>query len=88
MKHCKPGLRESYLDSKFKAYGLENYNIKFSAYGDIMGSGPHSATLHYEDNNKIIKEDEIILCDCGYHMCGYASDITTCFPSNGKFTPR
>lgn len=88
MKNCKPEILESYLVSKIRSHALENYNIKLNPYGDIMGSGINSSTLHYEDANKVIKPNELILCDCGNYLCGYASDITTVFPSSGKFTEK
>jgi len=66
MKSCKPGQRESYLVSKMRAQGMADYNVKFRPYGDIMASGTNSATLHYVDNNKIIQDNELVLCDCGH----------------------
>ena len=66
MKACTPGVRESYLVSKLRAYGLEHYNTSFRPYGDIMASGKNAATLHYVDNSKFIQENEIVLCDCGH----------------------
>jgi len=68
MKNCKPGLIESYLKSKFLAYGFENYNINHSPYGEILASGINSATLHYVVNDKIIEKGEFVLCDCGYKV--------------------
>lgn len=88
MKNSKPGLVESYLLSKFKSYGTENYNTNLEPYRGIVASGVNSATLHYIINDKIIQDNEFILCDCGMLIQGYASDITTTFPCNGKFTPE
>lgn len=88
MKHCKPGVLESYLLSKLESYGRENYNTLLQPYQGIMASGVGSATLHYRLNNKVIGENELILCDCGQLIQGYSSDITTVFPSTGKFTPE
>lgn len=86
MKHCKPGVLESYVLSKLESYGRENYNTDMQPYHGIMASGVNSATLHYVLNDKLIQENELILCDCGQLIKNYASDITTVFPSNGKFT--
>jgi len=88
MKHCKPGVLESYLLSKFESYARENYNTFLMPYQGIMASGTRSATLHYRLNDKVIGENELILCDCGQAIQGYVSDITTTFPSTGKFTPE
>lgn len=66
MKSCKPGLRESYLDSIFKNQGQINYNVKFRPYGDIVSSGKNTATLHYVENNKIIGDNEFVMCDVGH----------------------
>lgn len=66
MRHCKPGIMESYLVAKMVAQGMENYNVRFRPYGDIMASGVNAATLHYVSNDKIIKENEFVLCDCGH----------------------
>ena len=66
MKHCKPGLMESYLASVMRAQGSADYNVKLKPYGDILASGKNSATLHYVDNNMIIKENQFVLCDCGH----------------------
>eukprot|EP00826_Nyctotherus_ovalis_P006252 TRINITY_DN1145_c0_g1_i6.p1 TRINITY_DN1145_c0_g1~~TRINITY_DN1145_c0_g1_i6.p1 ORF type:complete len:450 (+),score=159.77 TRINITY_DN1145_c0_g1_i6:361-1710(+) len=88
MKHCRPGVLESYVLSKLESYGKENYNTDIQPYLGIVASGMGAATLHYRLNDKLIEENELILCDCGQLIQGYASDITTTFPSNGKFTPE
>ncbi len=66
MTHCKPGIMECYLASRMVAQGMANYNVRFRPYGDIVASGINSATLHYVANEKIIGENEFVLCDCGH----------------------
>ena len=66
MKCCKPGVLESYLASKMRAQGREEYNCSMMPYEDILASGVNAATLHYVINNKIIEDNEFVLCDCGH----------------------
>jgi len=40
------------------------------------------------DNDKWIKDAQMILTDQGHQVHHYASDVTTSFPSNGKFTEK
>lgn len=35
MRHCKPGIRESFLSSKFRSYCMEKYNCKILPYHNI-----------------------------------------------------
>ena len=42
--------------------------------------------MHYTENNKKLKDGDLILIDAGCEVNGYASDITRTFPINGKFT--
>lgn len=58
------------------------------AYGAIFGSGKDCAILHYIDNNKELKDGDLMLCDAGARKYGINSDITTTFPVNGKFTQK
>lgn len=52
--------------------------------------GCNCSVLHYghagAPNNKKIKDGDLCLFDMGAEYCCYASDITTTFPANGKFT--
>jgi Xaa-Pro aminopeptidase len=54
----------------------------------IIASGKNSTIAHYTDNNKEIKDGDLVLIDTGVSYRGYSSDITRTFPANGKFTPR
>ena len=57
-------------------------------YTSICGCGPGAATLHYHDNDKWLKDGQMMLTDQGHQVHHYASDVTISFPVNGKFTKR
>lgn len=52
-----------------------NYGCRFTPYECICASGTNGSVLHYEENNKIIKERELILNDMGGRYYGYNSDV-------------
>ena len=58
------------------------------AYPSIVGSGPNSIYLHWEKNDRQIKDGEVILNDSGAEYGYYATDITRTYPSSGKFSPE
>ena len=56
------------------------------AYTTIVAGGNNANTLHYTNNKHSLKDGELILMDAGSEFKLYASDITRCFPVNGKFS--
>ncbi len=56
------------------------------AYTTIVAGGNNANTLHYTHNKHSLKDGELILMDAGSEFKLYASDITRCFPVNGKFS--
>lgn len=87
MKFCKPGVNEYELEAEL-THDFQRHGARFPAYTSIVGSGEHSCILHYNSNNKKIKDGEIVLIDAGCEYQNYASDITRTFPANGKFSPE
>lgn len=69
------------IEHTFKAKGAYN-----DAYTSIVASGNNANTLHYIDNNKPLKKDDLILIDAGCEYEYYASDITRTIPVSGKFS--
>ena len=88
IKNIKTYKNERDLEANFLAYLSENYYIREFSYPCICGSGSDAATLHYENNDKLLKEGSMILLDMGTRFVGYASDITSTIPINGKFSQR
>ncbi len=44
----------------------------------IVAAGSNAASCHHEAGDRVIVENEIVLCDFGGTMAGYCSDITRC----------
>ena len=57
-----------------------------SSYIPIVGSGKNSCILHYNSNNSILNDGDLVLIDAGCETEFYASDITRTYPVNGRFT--
>lgn len=89
MQNCKPGMRESQLESFFVYRGQQDYYIgRVEPYLSICGCGPTAATLHYQDNDKTLIDGQTMLTDQGHSFHHYCSDVTISFPVNGKFTEK
>ncbi|HXH67426.1 MAG TPA: Xaa-Pro peptidase family protein [Candidatus Limnocylindrales bacterium] len=58
------------------------------AYAPIVGAGPNSTALHYDNLGRKIQDGDIVVMDVGAQYSGYAADITRTVPANGKFTAR
>jgi Xaa-Pro aminopeptidase len=58
------------------------------SYHPIVGSGPNSCVLHYRDNDRQMKDGELLLIDAGCEYQYYASDVTRTLPVNGRYSPR
>ena len=59
-----------------------------SAFPPIIAAGKNACVLHYNDNNDIIDDGQLLLIDFGAEYANYAADITRTIPVNGKFKPR
>ena len=87
LRKVKPGMRESQIESIFKAYCEQKYACgRVTPYTSICGCGHSAATLHYNDNDNYLKDGQTMLVDQAHSVHHYASDLTSSFPVNGKFT--
>jgi len=58
------------------------------SFHTIVASGANATVLHYVDNNQPVRNDELVLLDCGAIDQLYNSDITRTFPLKGRFNKR
>jgi Xaa-Pro aminopeptidase len=59
-----------------------------NAYAPIIASGKNACILHYIENDKECKDDDLLLMDFGAEYANYAADLTRTIPVNGKFSKR
>jgi len=85
MKRCQPGMNEYALEAEFLYECVKN-GARNQAYSPIIASGKNSCTLHYETNQDVLRNGEMVLIDAGCEYDYYASDITRTFPVNGRFS--
>lgn len=66
----------------------DDNNAPRMPYPAIVGSGANSVVLHYEADNQVLKQGDMIVNDsaCEYGM--YAADVTRSYPVGGKFSPE
>ena len=87
LKNVHPDMYEYQLEAYFD-FALKTNGVKDLAFKSIVASGKNAAVLHYSDNNCVIKDNSLVLCDVGARWQHYSGDITRTFPANGKFTER
>ncbi len=87
MRTCKPGLNEMSMEGVFD-FVLFQANCRNKAFDTIAASGQRATILHYHDNNQIMNDGELFLCDLGATYDYYCADISRTFPVNGQFTAR
>jgi Xaa-Pro aminopeptidase len=87
MKRAAFGMQErelkNIIEAEFRAAGAQGL-----AFPSIVAAGRASAVLHYTGGDRTISRGELILCDVGAAVGGYAADITRTFPIDGRFTPE
>ena len=87
MKTSKPGVNEMAMEGVFD-FVLRQAMCRENAFATIAASGKRATILHYRDNNQVMEDGELFLCDLGATSNHYCADISRTFPVNGKFTER
>jgi Xaa-Pro aminopeptidase len=87
MQAAAPGMWEFEVQAALDGYCYAN-GARRMAYPSIVGSGPNSCILHYEDSTRQMKDGELLLNDSGTEYGFYATDITRTYPVSGHFSPE
>jgi Xaa-Pro aminopeptidase len=87
LKAVKAGIKEYELEAEL-IYNLTRLGATRHAFKPIVASGKNACALHYNTNDDVCKDGEMILMDFGVCYANYNSDTTRCFPVNGKFSKR
>lgn len=87
LKAVKPGMMEYELEAEL-TYELIRKGGKRHAFMPIVASGGNACALHYNTNDSLCNNGDMVLMDFGVCYANYNSDTTRCFPVNGKFSER
>lgn len=87
LKFVKPGVAEYEIEAEI-IHEFIRQRATGHAYSPIIASGKNACVLHYNENNKTVKDGDLILMDFGAEYANYAADLTRTIPANGRFTPR
>lgn len=85
LRHMAPGVGEQQLQAYFE-FELKFNGAMGNAFYPIIAAGENSVNLHYERNNQVLKDGDVLLLDLGAEHGYYSADISRTFPVNGTFT--
>lgn len=84
MRVTRPGIFEYQVVAACD-FVYENEGAFGPAYFPIAASGERGLSWHYNANNHLLKEGEVILLDYAPELNYYTTDITRTWPVKGKF---
>jgi Xaa-Pro aminopeptidase len=87
LKFTKPGIKEYEIEAEI-IHEFIRQGGTGHAYTPIIASGHNANILHYNDNNQVCKDGDVILFDFGAEYANYNADMSRAIPVNGRFTPR
>ncbi len=87
LNSLKPNQMEYEVEAQITAEFLRN-GASGHAYEPIIAGGVNACILHYTDNDKVLKNGDLLLMDFGAEYGNYAADCSRTIPVNGTFSPR
>jgi Xaa-Pro aminopeptidase len=85
MRVARPGLYEYQVQAAME-YVYRMRGSMRDGYPAIVAGGDNACILHYNENNQILNDGDLLLIDAAAEIGQYSSDITRTFPVNGTFT--
>ncbi|RCH54563.1 aminopeptidase P family protein [Mucilaginibacter hurinus] len=87
LKFVKPGVAEYEIEAEI-IHEFIRQRATGHAYNPIIASGKNAVVLHYNDNNQVCREGDVILFDFGAEYANYNADLSRSVPVSGRFTSR
>jgi Xaa-Pro aminopeptidase len=84
MRVTRPGAHEYQLDAAMRRVYLDGGALDV-AYRAIVAGGGNAWYGHYNANDAVLRDGDLVLVDCGPDYRYYASDITRMWPVNGVY---
>lgn len=84
MRRTRPGRYEYQLEAALRGVYLDG-GARDVAYRAIVAGGDNAWYGHYNANDALLKDGDLVLVDCGPDYRYYASDITRMWPVNGRY---
>ena len=85
MLATRPGVYEYEIEAAAMSVVLKG-GARGAAYAPIVGSGPNSCILHYDENSRRVEPGDVVLMDFGADLDHLAMDISRTWPATGRFT--
>ena len=82
-----PGMYEYEIEAEM-TYEIMRNGASGHAFLPIIASAENACVLHYNTNNRIVRDGELVLLDFGAELSCYCSDCSRTIPVSGRFTPR
>jgi Xaa-Pro aminopeptidase len=83
----RPGMLESDLQDVIED-AFRDLGAQGTSFDSIVGSGPNSLILHYQENTRRMNASEVVAVDVGAEYGRYAGDVTRTLPVSGVFSAR
>lgn len=87
MRTASPGTWEHELEAVVE-YEFRRAGAERVGFPSIVGSGPNSVILHYDENRRKTRAGDLLVLDIGAEYSYYTADITRTLPVSGTFTDR
>ena len=85
MRFARPGLYEYQVQAALE-YAFRVRGGRREGYPSIVASGGNAVILHYTENDRLIRDGDLLLIDAGAEYEYFSADVTRTFPVNGRFT--
>ncbi len=80
-----PGVGEASVQAAME-YAFRREGSQRNAYPSIVASGPNACILHYTENDREMRDGDLLLIDAAAEYRYMAADVTRTFPVNGRFS--